>query len=359
MKKIFMMVYNEINTDARVMRSAKALCDQFDVYLYAVGKPEGLNVKSIPVKNCTSIGGKLNNLRFIFGAVVNCLRIKPDIIYGHDIFSAIPLVLIRLLFKKSKYVYDAHELFIKHESIKYPMLDRLQFFFEALAVKQADTVICALRKRGEIMMKYHKLSTLPIEIKNISYLPDAEFKEFTEKFRSFFLSDSFKIIYAGGILPGRCLDKLIEAVNKLGSEYSLMIVGNGPDYRRISHLAAETGNKNIVVTSSVPYNKLSAVLKNFDAGYLYYPTDNDNNLYCAPNKIYEYAGVDLPIIANENPTVMSIINKYQIGVCNDNITEAIKYIKQYKNDMICNMEAFRNDNSLENEEKKLAEAMEF
>ncbi|MBP3360159.1 MAG: glycosyltransferase [Clostridia bacterium] len=359
MKKIFMMVYNDISTDARVMRAAQALCSRYEVYLYAVGRPEGLDVKSIPVKNCSSIGGKLNNLRFILGAVTNCLKIKPDIVYGHDIFSAIPLVILRLLNKKSKYVYDAHELFIKHKEVKYPLLDRIQFFFEARAVKTSDMVICALRQRGEIMMKYHKLDKPPVEIKNISYLPDAEYKAFTDKFESFFKTESFKIIYAGGILPGRRLDKLIKAVNELGKGYSLMIVGNGPDYERIKHLAEETGNNNIIVTGSVPYRKLSAVLKNFNAGYLYYPTDNDNNLYCAPNKIYEYAGVDLPIISNENPTVMSMFNEYKIGVCNDNITEAIKYVEQFRNDLLCNMEAFRNNNTLKGEEEKLAEAMEL
>lgn len=352
-KKVFMMVYNDIHKDARVMRAALALSRDFMVYLYAVGSLKEEGIISIPVANCRAIGGVKANIKFIFGAVKTCKKIKPDIVYGHDIFSAIPLMLLKALSRKYKVIYDAHELFLRQPEKQYPLIDRMQYWFEAKAIKKADLVICAQKQRAKIMQEYHGLGAEPLVVRNISYLPVAKDEVQEENFQMFFDIPAFSVIYAGGMLAGRRLDALIQAIDNAGEEYKLMLVGDGPDYSRLEKIIAQRNNPNIIIRHGVPYAQLHGLLSRFDAGYLYYSTDDVNNLYCAPNKIYEYASIHLPIIANENPTVMDEVRSFGIGVCNNDIEAAIKEIRHNKSAIVSNMPKFMEMNSQQDEQIKL------
>ena len=46
-----------------------------------------------------------------------------------------------------------------------------------------------------------------------------------------------------------------------------------------------------------------------------------NALYCAPNKIYEYARYGVPIIGNDIPGLRSVVNEYRNGVIVSEITK--------------------------------------
>ena len=358
MKKIFMMVYSEIDKDARVLRAAKALSKTYEVYLYSVGSIDIEHIHFIPVSKVDKPVGKKAQLRFITGAMLECKRIKPDIIYGHDLFSAVPLVLYKTVANnKIKYIYDAHELFCEEELSRYDFISRLQYLFERKAIKKSDLVICASNKRAEIMQDRLGLKILPTVIRNISYLSINIIDEFTGKYNDFFEREGFSIVYAGGMLAGRRLDDLIEAVNKLGKQYKLLLVGNGPDFKRLQDKIRMIGNENIIISEGIPYSKLGNLLIHFDAGYLYYPNDSLNNRYCAPNKVFEYASIGLPIIGNKNISLIEEIESNNIGVCEDDFEKAIIILKDKYELIKKSIALFVKNNSLELEMKKLEEAV--
>lgn len=349
-----MMVYSEIKKDARVMRAATALCQNYDVYIYACGEISIPKITSIPIKNCNSLGGYSTYIKFITGAITECIKIKPDIIYGHDIFSAIPMEILRPIYgKKCKYIYDAHELFMYQEGQKYSVVDRIQYHYEHLSIKKSDLVFCAEEKRAELMVNYHKLNNKPTVIRNISYLPEILDDSFKNEHLEFFDITATSVVYAGGMLAGRRLDKLIDAVNQVGKDYKLMLIGDGPAYDSLSKKIDSLNNKNICICKALPYAKLSAALINFDIGYLYYGTSDYNNLYCAPNKIYEYAGIGLPILANENPTVKKIITEENLGVCTDDFVSGLKIMNTEKDSYADALAEFVKNNSAEKEKELL------
>ena len=319
MKTIYMFVYNDIATDARVVRAAKALAKNNKVILYAIGTlPDKIdNLTSIAVKNCEAVGGIKANLKFIWGAFSTFFKVKPDVVFGHDIFSAVPFVLIRLFSHKLKFVYDAHELFLPENGRPSGIIEKIQYRLEGKAIQKADLVLCAQTQRGKLMQKYHRLAVPPTVIRNISYLPQVPDEELEKKYADFFSAEGFSVVYAGGFLKGRRLDELMRAVDAQNEPTKLMLIGSGPDADRLQKIQSELQNPNIMICPSVPYHKLWAILRHFDAGFLYYSTDCLNNLYCAPNKIFEYASIPLPIIANENPTVIRELDHYGIGVCNN------------------------------------------
>ncbi len=52
-------------------------------------------------------------------------------------------------------------------------------------------------------------------------------------------------------------------------------------------------------------------------GVANYDYSSLNNLFCAPNKIYEYAGFGIPILGNDVPGLQYTIGTARAGVCAD------------------------------------------
>lgn len=146
MKTIFMIVYNQIENDARVQRAAISLSNNYVVNLFSVGELDSSKVKSIPSKSCKSIGGIITYIKFVVECIICAIKYKPDIIYAHDIFAALPLLVLKYLKIANKYIYDAHELFIKQKNIKLTLDGNLLYFIEGRAIKSSDLVICAHEK---------------------------------------------------------------------------------------------------------------------------------------------------------------------------------------------------------------------
>ena len=42
-----------------------------------------------------------------------------------------------------------------------------------------------------------------------------------------------------------------------------------------------------------------------------------NALYCAPNKIYEYTGLGLPVLTNDIPGLHNLVHSYECGLSID------------------------------------------
>lgn len=357
MRKLLMTVYSDIKNDARVIRSAEALATEFDVYLYTVGTVDIPKVTCISVEGIDTVGGISAYIKYIRGVLQTTQKLRPDIIYGHDIFSAFPLRILYTVYSNCKYIYDAHELFTVEKGKKYSAVDRILYWSEGSMIRRADLTVCAEEQRAKYMVKYHNLQKEPLVIRNISYLSEGNADEFLRVNSDFFAKEAIGIVYAGGLLYGRKLEKLVDAVEQLGERYKLMLVGNGPAKESLEKQISQCRNANIRLCGAVPYRSLGAVLAKFDLGYLYYGTDSLNNLYCAPNKIYEYASVGLPILANENPTVESIVSSCGLGVCDNDIAHGLEVLSESYDLCREHMKTFIEANTLENEMKCLCSAV--
>lgn len=77
-----------------------------------------------------------------------------------------------------------------------------------------------------------------------------------------------------------------------------------------------------------------------------------NALYCAPNKIYEYALCSLPMVGTDVLGLRYPFEKYDIGVCCkhleiEDIIEAIKYVEENHERMSRNCKTFFDDTDLD------------
>ena len=69
-------------------------------------------------------------------------------------------------------------------------------------------------------------------------------------------------------------------------------------------------------------------------GIVTYNTNSLNNIYCAPNKIWEYGGFGIPMLANDIPGLKDTVEKYGAGLCldMDNPTAIIEAVGRIDSD---------------------------
>lgn len=308
---MLMFVYNDLKTDARVQRSLDTLSQSFEITILSTGeKYEHNNVHNVVLQSKKT--GMLKYFDVLKQAISYAGENKFEYLYLHDYYSC----LLGLRWHKGhKTIYDAHELIIGTK--EYPTDKREKFFgfLEKMLLPKAQLVICADEKRAELMQKHYGLKTPPFVVPNFSELPVNEKYDFTPEMIDFFNDPRKTFVYAGALTSGRHIDSIILETSKLTDLYKVLIVGDGGERGKLEELARKCKGLKYLFTGSVPYKDLGAILRRCDAGYLSYPMTNLNNIYCAPNKIYEYASVELPMVCNDNPNLINIVGRSQIGLC--------------------------------------------
>jgi len=71
------------------------------------------------------------------------------------------------------------------------------------------------------------------------------------------------------------------------------------------------------VLPRVPYEEVAPYTASADMGILLYRNDCRNNYYCAPNKLFEYMMMGLPVIAPDFPGIVPLVEGGEIGLCVD------------------------------------------
>lgn len=160
------------------------------------------------------------------------------------------------------------------------------------------------------------------------------------------------ILYLGLLNDDRSLDAFAEAVNKLGNNYCMYIVGSPTEsykdnfkklmdkYPFIENLGFFPSPKHL---HFVPYANIGLLPYVPKAAVIY--RSKLNALYCAPNKIFEYAGFGVPMIGTDVLGLRQPFEQYNIGFCcknysPDTIIDAIHKIEQHHDEMSANCKKF-------------------
>lgn len=192
--------------------------------------------------------------------------------------------------------------------------------------QKAYKVVVPEINRAYIQKIWWNLSETPVVLPNkpytISYGKlDTNTKELIEKLRQ---EKRKKIIYLGVIDKDRDFSVMMDVVEDFKDEFCFYIFGSVYDDLKDSFDALLKKHPNTKYMGFVNPPQHLALLENADIGLLPYyinscePCDYQlNTLYCAPNKIFEYAGYELPMIGSELLGLQTPFEKYNIGVCCD------------------------------------------
>ncbi len=229
----------------------------------------------------------------------------------------------------------------------------IHFPIEKYARNAWKTVVPEIN-RAYIQKTLWKQERTPYVLPNKPYsLDPGEITPDVQKALEEVINEKRKIILYMGIFGAdRDLGSFIKAVDQLGDKYCLMAIG------RMSEMAKDKTEEIIKNTRNFKYLGYFTppqhlhFLKYAHIGLTPYKPSFDikfasplNSQYCAPNKIFEYAGYGVPMIGTDVIGLRTPFEKYDIGVCckdlsPESIVEAIKMIENKYDQMKTNCKEF-------------------
>jgi hypothetical protein len=122
------------------------------------------------------------------------------------------------------------------------------------------------------------------------------------------------ILYQGGVGPARDIRPVAAAVRDLGPPWRLVVMG--PDAGGFMHELRAIAPDLVYVPPVVAPAHLE-VTSHAHVGVITYSFDQLNHVFCAPNKIWEYAGFGVPMLCEDLPALRFSVDVRAAGRCVD------------------------------------------
>lgn len=254
-----------------------------------------------------------------------CKGERPDILLVDNLFAALPAILVRRKLRASFTVQDVRELYLFKKTHG---TGRFFTFFERKLMRKADVVLAANQERAEIMHRENQLNRMPLVFENIRFLEGEEDETvYAEKYKGVF-HYRFNVVSTSGLFMERDSDKLILAMQELPKDFGLFFVGKSSekDLASCRDILNKNQISNVHILGRVPMSELKYIVRQCQIGAVHYHKRDDNNMYCASGKIYEFLHEGLPIVTTENPPLKNFCETTGTGVADDSFFKGIMEI---------------------------------
>lgn len=194
-------------------------------------------------------------------------------------------------------------------------------FLKKIAHRTKTTaIVCCEKNRSRYLMSKWKLDKLPYSISNkpyhVSYKKNEENIDTSLKKIVKQLGEKKTVIYQSRhISYVQELMQLAKALKEINRDFVLVLIGEIPSdeikekirkiYKNVIFAGAILAPMNLQLTS---YGYI---------GVAVYQENVLNNMFCAPNKIYEYGAFGIPILCNDLPGLVETVGMKRAGVCVD------------------------------------------
>lgn len=205
-------------------------------------------------------------------------------------------------------------------------------------IRKAAKVVCCEYNRAQITKGILALDKLPYVLPNKMHMlndnwmhdvPESVLK-IVEDIKNK-VTGKKVVLYQGVFLDReRRLEEFCEAIKTISGDYVLIAMGKGSKYYEDLKIKYESENIIFIPFICPPFHLLITQMASI--GVLsYFPSASSisaviNPLYCAPNKIFEYARYGIPMISNDIPGLFYIFSQFGCGevICDPMDTFTIK-----------------------------------
>jgi len=325
---MFRMEYADVVFDSRVLREAETLSDYHRIHIIDVlgdrsckqEQKGDIHIERIELKSRSFPSALLfkamKYTEFLIRATVRGIRKNCDVYHAHDLPTLLP-ALIAGKWNHAKVIYDSHELWTEQGNLC-GLPHTMAKWLEGFLIRNVDRVLVANRSRALIMKQMYKDIPLPDVIMNC---PPLEKNGLLRKPRGLFGSTDAEttgnrkiVLYQGGLSPGRGIENLVGAAEYFRDDIVLVLLGQGPLKEDLIRQVHGRGlEKKVHFHDYVPYGELLDYTASANAGLITYRNTCLNNYHCAPNKLFEYVSVGLPVAACHFPELEHVVNEYGIG----------------------------------------------
>ena len=270
--------------------------------------------KATAVRGLAAVQYVASYVEFLTKAIVAALRSRADVYEANDLPPLLAAVVAAKL-RGKPVVYRAHELWSEATpNVRFAAFWR---FMERTLVPRADYVVTPEENRSRIYEVELRARRPPITVRNCPpYRPPIASSRLRDELRRRGIQCSTIVLYQGLVDSMRCIEEIAEATRFFDDGVVLVIMGTG--YGKWANpTTALAGYERIVVLPPVPYHELVPYTASADIGILLYRNDCRNNYYCAPNKLFEYMMMGLPMIAANYPGLLPLVEGEGVGLCVD------------------------------------------
>jgi len=323
--KVCIVHYNASKFLTRVDRAARALAHEgWEVVLVAIKDAETpafedrgdyivkrvtLKTRKLPKWPVVRI---LRHVEAIARTFAHAYRERADVYNPRD---AEPLLVSWLAarLRRARLVYDSDELCLdRNRPITRKKWWRFAMFrYERFFCRRADAIITTDIGRAEIIAERYRIP-VPTVVLNV---PDKRAEvEPDEAFRAAALRGRSKVlIYQGVIIENRGIPEMIEAMRSI-EDCALAIVGYGHRLEEYKELLADSGlDDRVTFFDAVPFDRMMRYTAASDIGMIPLIANCLSYRYAAPNKLFEYMMVGLPVVVSDLPEMARVVNEEGIG----------------------------------------------
>jgi glycosyltransferase involved in cell wall biosynthesis len=251
-------------------------------------------------------------IEFVIKAAWRGCRHRGDLYEAHDLPALFPALLAAWP-SGAPVVYHAHELYPEMNA-RVPLAGFWKWL-ERKLLPRARLVITPDEHRSRILQEEFGARELPLTIHNCPpYSEPISSTDLPDRWRERGVEPSFIMLYQGLIASDRCIEEIITSVERYKPGVVLSLIGHGFG-TWASPAEAIPRSDRIDIMPHVRYEDLMKYTASASAGFLFYRNTCRNNYYCAPNKLYEYMMMGLPIITCDYPGLRLVVEGEGIGLC--------------------------------------------
>ena len=319
-------VSNDLATDNRVNRTCNVLIESgYNVLLVGRKREDSISLRRQNYK-CKRLnllfdkGGlfysELNIRLFIF-----LLFSKVDLIFANDLDTLPAAFLAHKLKRKSKIVYDSHELFTEAPELEGRFVKKIWERIEKLIFPRLTNIITVNDSIAEIFKSKYRKSI--VVIRNVSEKFD--WSELKSKKELGIPEDKELIIVQGsGLNIDRGIEQAILAMQFIDNTI-LLIVGDGDVIPNAKELVkAHQLETKVLFFGKRPYKEMMQFTRYASIGLALDKPKSLNYRFALPNKLFDYIQADTAVICYNLIEIQKIVDKYKIGISIETISpEAI------------------------------------
>ena len=325
-KKVLMFLLNDFLPDQRVLKQARSLrrldyevkiiCTHHDKTLPSNENIEnGILISRERIINIPFI----KYLHFWIKGIIKNYRSKYHIFVCHDL-NTLPIgAILRILNKNKRLVYDTHELW---PSLIRETLGSIWFWFftalEKTLIQKSDLITGTTPIMAKFLQSYYNIKN-PVDF--LYNVPEESINNISKLIIDRHENEVLFAMVGWITKVSRGFEQLPKIISHLKSLRKpndplirIMVIGDGPFRSIIEKLLIKMGHSDVVhFMGNFPYEKAMGLAKSCDIGLILTQPTSWSWLYTCPNRLFEYIGNTLPIIATDLPGTSYIIKKNNIG----------------------------------------------
>jgi glycosyltransferase involved in cell wall biosynthesis len=305
-------VTTELTYDQRMIRICTSLANAgYDVTLVGRKLRSSIPLVTQPFKqkriSCFFEKGKFFYAEYNFRLFFYLLFKKMDCICAIDLDTILPCYFISQI-KKTKRVYDAHELFCEmKEIVTRPGIYKMWKRIERFTVPKFANGYTVNQPIADEFKKMYKVDYAVI--RNIALLKEIVPQEKKEKF----------ILYQGAVNEGRSFETLIPAFKDINSK--LIICGDGNFMQQAKQLvAANDLQDRIIFKGKIKPDELSLITQQAYIGITLFENKGLSNYYSLGNRFFDYLHAGIPQLCVNYPLYKEINSQLPIALLIDDLS---------------------------------------